>query len=43
MSSFVKGEDRRQAMLLPSFLDDYVGEDSPARVSSSLASPLSDV
>jgi transposase len=32
MSRFVEGEDRRQSTLLPSCLDDYVGEDNPARV-----------
>jgi len=32
MSRFVEGEDRRQPTLLPSCLDDYVGEDSAARV-----------
>lgn len=32
MSRFVEGEDRRQATLLPSCLEDYVGEDNPARV-----------
>ena len=32
MSRFVEGEDRRQAELLPSCLDDYVAEDNPARV-----------
>ncbi len=32
MSRFVEGEDRRQPALLPSCLDDYVGEDNPARV-----------
>ena len=32
MSHFVEGEDRRQPALLPSCLDDYVGEDNPARV-----------
>jgi transposase len=32
MSRFVEGEDRRQPTLLPSCLDDYVGEDNPARV-----------
>jgi transposase len=32
MSRFVEGEDRRQSALLPSCLDDYVGEDNPARV-----------
>jgi len=29
---FVEGEDRRQGVLLPEYLDDYVGEDNPARV-----------
>jgi transposase len=32
MSRFVEGEDRRQPALLPSCLEDYVGEDNPARV-----------
>src|SRR5689334_3396435 len=32
MSRFVEGQDRRQSTLLPSCLDDYVGEDNPARV-----------
>jgi len=32
MTRFVEGEDRRQATLLPSCLDDYVAEDNPARV-----------
>ena len=32
MSRFVEGEDRGQPTLLPSCLDDYVGEDNPARV-----------
>jgi transposase len=32
MSGFVEGEDRRQPALLPSCLDDYVGQDNPARV-----------
>jgi transposase len=32
MSRFVEGEDRQQATLLASCLDDYVGEDNPARV-----------
>src|SRR5258708_35585057 len=31
MNRFVEGEDRRQATLLPSCLDDYVSEDNPAR------------
>ena len=32
MGRFVEGEDRRQQTLLPSSLEDYVGEDSAARV-----------
>src|SRR3954469_19347700 len=32
MSRFVEGENRHQPTLLPSCLDDYVGEDNPARV-----------
>jgi transposase len=32
MSRFVEGENRDQPTLLPSCLDDYVGEDNPARV-----------
>jgi transposase len=32
MSRFVEGEDRRQPALLPSCLEDYVGEDNPVRV-----------
>lgn len=32
MSRFVEGEGRHQPTLLPSCLDDYVGEDNPARV-----------
>ena len=31
MRRFVEGEDRRQGVLLPEFLDDYVGEDNPVR------------
>jgi transposase len=29
---FVEGEDRRQGVLLPEYLDDYVGDDNPVRV-----------
>jgi transposase len=29
---FVEGEDRRQGILLPEYLDDYVAEDNPVRV-----------
>ncbi len=32
MGRFVEGEDRRQSLLLPSSLDDYVTEDNPVRV-----------
>ena len=32
MTRFVQGEDRRQGVLLPEYLDDYVAEDSPVRV-----------
>jgi transposase len=31
MKRFVEGEDRTQGVLLPEFLDDYVGEDNPVR------------
>ncbi len=32
MSRFVEGEDRRQPVLLPSCLDDYVSDENPARL-----------
>src|SRR5277367_5879207 len=32
MGRFVEGEDRRQSLLLPDSLDDYVSEDNPVRV-----------
>jgi transposase len=32
MGRFVEGEDRRQSLLLPGSLDDYVTEDNPVRV-----------
>ncbi len=32
MGRFVEGEDRRQSLLLPESLDDYVAEDNPVRV-----------
>lgn len=32
MGRFVEGEDRRQSLLLPESLDDYVTEDNPVRV-----------
>jgi transposase len=32
MKRFVEGEDRRQGVLLPEYLDDYVSEDNPVRV-----------
>jgi transposase len=32
MKRFVEGENRRQIMLLPDCLDDYVTENNPVRV-----------
>jgi transposase len=32
MKRFVEGVDRRQGVLLPEFLDDYVSEENPVRV-----------
>jgi transposase len=32
MKRFVEGEDRRQGVLLPEFLDDYVSQENPVRV-----------
>src|SRR6516162_2643207 len=32
MKRFVEGEDRRQATLLPEYLDDYVSQENPVRV-----------
>ena len=32
MKRFVKGRDRRQGILLPEYLDDYVSEENPVRV-----------
>jgi hypothetical protein len=32
MKRFVEGKDRRQRVLLPEFLDDYVSEENPVRV-----------
>src|SRR4249919_3615802 len=32
MKRFVEGEDRRQGILLPEFLEDYVSEENPVRV-----------
>ena len=32
MKRFVEGEDRRQGVLLPEFLDDYVSPENPVRV-----------
>ena len=31
MKRFVEGEDRRQAVFLPEYLDDYVADDNPVR------------
>jgi hypothetical protein len=32
MKRFVEGEDRRQSVLLPEYLDDFVGEENQVRV-----------
>jgi transposase len=40
MKRFVEGEDRRQAVLLPEFLDDYVSEENPVRVIDVFVSEL---
>jgi transposase len=32
MGRFIEGADRRQATLLPETIEDYVGEENPARV-----------
>ena len=32
MKRFVEGADRRQGVLLPEFLDDYVSQENPVRV-----------
>jgi transposase len=32
MKRFVEGEDRRQGVLLPEYLDEYIAEDNPVRV-----------
>ena len=32
MKRFVEGEDRRQGVLLPEFLDEYVSDENPVRV-----------
>ena len=32
MPRFIEGADRRQAVLLPTSIDDYVGEHNPVRV-----------
>jgi transposase len=34
MGRFIEGCDRRQKLLLPDCIDDYVGEDSPVRVAA---------
>ena len=40
MKRFVEGEDRRQGVLLPEFLDDYVSEENPVRVIDVFVSEL---
>ncbi|EIM94686.1 transposase [Paraburkholderia hospita] len=32
MKRFVEGEDRKQAVWLPEYLEDYVSDDNPVRV-----------
>ncbi|MGF6936198.1 transposase [Paraburkholderia sp. UCT70] len=32
MKRFIEGKDRKQAVLLPEYLEDYVSEDNPVRV-----------
>ena len=32
MKRFVEGEDRRQTLLLPEYLEDYVSGENPVRV-----------
>ena|ERR1019366_3389197 len=32
MGRFVEGEDRRQGILLPEYLDEYVSDENPVRV-----------
>src|SRR6202171_131671 len=40
MGRFVEGEDRRQGVLLPEYLDDYVSEENPVRVIDVFVSEL---
>src|SRR5713226_770530 len=40
MKRFVEGEDRRQGVLLPEFLDDYVSAENPVRVIDVLVEEL---
>src|SRR6266478_6745920 len=40
MKRFVECEDRRQAILLPEYLDDYVSEENPVRVIDAFADAL---
>jgi transposase len=37
---FVEGEDHRQGILLPEYLDEYVGDDNPVRVVEVFAAEL---
>ena len=39
MMRFVQSEVRRQGILLPEYLDDYVAEDNPVRVIDVLCPP----
>src|SRR5882672_4863118 len=40
MKRFIEGADRRQAMLLPECIEDYVGPDNPVRVVEALVEQL---
>lgn len=40
MKRFVEGADRKRAVLLPEYLEDYVSDDNPVRVSMSSSMSL---
>ena len=40
MKRFIEGEDRKQAVLLPEYLEDYVSGDNPVRVVDVFADEL---
>jgi transposase len=39
MKRFVEGEDRRQGVLLPEYLDDFVSEENQVRVIEAFVEP----